>query len=447
VKNELFFWILAIMLLSIPLPGYAFDNGPTWFGFNHTLNTSGARTIGMGGTTVASVDDASASLANPAALVHLSKTEFRFDSNFRHVEAVTHPGADNLGTGDSISMGLRVEETNQIDPALVALATPLGDGRTVVGLFYHEVMPYDRSVTVIDPISGGVTEKHNVMFDLDEFGVSIARSLFDGQFAIGLSVSLVTPNMIITSKQDRTPQQGSFDGVQFSSYGSQSEQEPIWRFGLLYRPSETMSFGLNYTLTQNIEYTLTTANSPVTVNSAQLNGCFGDVNIGTLADGTPTGSWICESSLTVPESLSIGFAYTPDEAWTFAIDATRINYNRVEEFNAAFAYPGGDVTVIQRNDEFVAKDVIELHLGLEYLTRFKQYPMALRAGYYFDPAHDIKYNGTDSTSQLIYPGGEDVQHLSAGVGILFFEALQFDLALDAADDDSYRLAISFAYGF
>ena len=448
MKNALFSWISGIILLSFPLSVYAFDNGPTWFGFNYTLNTSGARTIGMGGTAVASVDDASATLANPAALVRLSKTEFRFDSNFRHLDEINRPGAVNLGTGESIRMGLHVDETNQIDPALMALATPLGNGRTVIGLFYHEFLPYDRSVTVTDPISGGIAETHSVMFDLDEFGFSAAHSLFDGQLAIGLSASWVTPNMTITAKKDLTPQPGSFDGVEFTSYGSKTEQEPLWRFGLLYSPSETMAFGVNYTLTQDPQYTMTTVNSPATVDSAQQNGCTGDINIGELPDGTLTGSWICNSSLPMPESLSIGFAYTPNDVWNFAIDAVYIDYRRTTmEFVAPYAYPGGDVRVIQRNSDFQAKDVVEVHLGLEYHTRFNQHPLALRAGYYFDPAHDIEYRGADSTSQVIYPGGEDVQHLSAGAGMLFRESLQVDMAFDAADDNSYRSAISLAYRY
>ena len=114
---------------------------------------------------------------------------------------------------------------------------------------------------------------------------------------------------------------------------------------------------------------------------------------------------------------------------------------------APYAYPGGDVTIIQRNSDFEAKAVVEVHLGLEYRTLFKQRPLALRAGCYLDPAHDIEYRGTDSTSQLIYPGGEDVQHITAGVGWLYGETLQVDLALDVADDDSYRVAISFAYRY
>ena len=447
MKNSLFFSVSGILLLTFPLSGFAFDNGATWFGFSHTPNISGARTIGMGGAAVASVNDATATITNPAALVRLSKTELRVDGTFRHLEAISHPGADNLGTGESISLGLHVDETNQIDPVLVALATPLGDGQTVISLFHHEFLPYDRSVTVTDPISGGIAEAHNVMFDLDEIGFSVAHSLFDGRLAIGLSVSLVTPNMLITSKQDRTPQPDNFDGVEFTSYGSQTEQEPIWRIGLLYLPSETMAFGVNYTLTQNTEYTMVTANSATTINSAQQSGCTGDVNIGVLPDGTPTGNWICPSSLLLPTSLSIGFAYTPNKVWTFAIEATRINYSNIEEFHAPYAYPGGDITVIQNNSDFKARDVVEVHLGLEYHTRFKQFPLALRAGYYLDPAHDIEYHGTDSTSQLIYPAREDVQHLTVGVGIPFSETLQFDLAYDDADDDSYRVAISFAYRY
>ena len=448
MKKASFSWISVIILLTFPLSVYAFDNGPTWFGFNYILNTSGARTIGMGGTAVASVDDASATLANPAALVRLEKTEFRFDSTFRHLEEETRPGATNLGTGESIRMGLHVDETNQMDPALMALATPLGNEKTVISLFYHQFLPYDRFVTVTDPVSGGTAETHNVMFDLDEFGLSAAHSLFGGQLAIGLSASWVTPNMTITANKARTPQPGSFDGEEFTSYGSKTEQEPLWRLGLLYRPSETMAFGLNYTLTQDPQYTMTTVNSPATVDSAPQNGCAGDINIGELPDGTLTGNWICNSSLPMPESLSIGFAYTPNDVWTFAIDAVYIDYGRTTmEFVAPYAYPGGDVRVIQRNSDFKAKDVVEVHLGLEYLTSLFHRTLALRAGYYFDPAHDIEYRGTDATSQVIYPGGEDVQHLSAGAGMVFKESLHVDMAFDAADDNSYRSAISLAYRY
>jgi len=73
--------------------------------------------------------------------------------------------------------------------------------------------------------------------------------------------------------------------------------------------------------------------------------------------------------------------------------------------------------------------------------------MAFRAGYYFDPAHDIEYTGVDSTSQVIYAGGEDVHHLTAGVGVLFKQALKLGMAIDAADNNDYRVAVSLAYQY
>ncbi len=438
MKNIFFLWISGVILLSFPFTLYALDNGASWFGFSYTLNTSGARTIGMGGTAVASVNDASAVLTNPAALVRLQKTEFRFDSNFRHNEASNQPGADNLGTGKSIRMGLQVHETNQIDPALMALATPLKDGKTIVALFYHEFLPYDRAVTVTDPISGGIAEKHNVMFDLDEFGLSIAHNFFDGQLALGLSASLVTPNMYITTQRDPSPQPGSFDGVDFSSYGSKSEQEPVWRFGLLYQPNETISLGINYTLTQDPQYALVTANTPETVNGAPANGCVNDI----------AGNWICDSSLPMPNIFSVGLAYMPNQVWNFAIEAVHIDYSRATmEFTAPYAYPDGDITVIQTKNDFEANDVVELHLGVEYNTGFNQYPLALRAGYYFDPAHDIKYTGADSTSKVIYTGGEDVNHFTAGAEMMFMQALKLGTAVDAGDNDDFRIALSLAYQY
>lgn len=436
---------LLMLLLFSPLV-FAFDNGPSWFGFSYTLNTSGARTIGMGNSGVASVSDASAVLVNPAALLRLPKTEFRLDSNFRHLDQVNLPGASNLGTGESIRLGLKVDETSQIDPALMAFATPTNSGRTVFGLFYHEFLPYDRFVTVTDPLSATEIQKHNVMFDLDEFGFSIAHSLYDGRLALGLSASMVTLNMdvLAVELQGTAP----VNEVEFASYGSQTEQEPIWRFALLYQPTDELSLAFNYTLAPNPDYTHITANSPATVNSAAQNDCSGDVNNAVLGDGTPTGSWICKSSLPLPSSVAIGVAYTPGPRWNLAFDLVFIDYSRItKELHAPYAYPGGDVVVVQQKSDFEAEAVTEYHFGVEYLAMIMYKPVKLRAGYYFDPAHDIKYRGEDSTSQLIYTGGEDVHHLTAGIGIPLGDALQFDMAADLADDDSYRLAISFAFRY
>lgn len=443
---------LTMLLLTLPalwLPkASAFDNGPSWFDFHTTLQPSSARSLSMGGAAVATVDDASAVLDNPAALALLSKAQILFDSAYLYRRALEQPGASNLGSGDSIRLGLSADANRQLKPALMALATPLAQGRAAIGLFYHKLLPYDRTIRVSDPLSDALVETHRVMFDIDEFGVSLAHSLFDGRLALGVSASLVTLNMDFTTRRDPNPGTGDFDGVEFSSYGSQSEQEPQWRFGLLYRPSEAFAIGLRHTIAPNLDYTLTTANGPETVEGAPASGCNGDINLGVLSDGTPTGSWVCKSSLPLPEYTSLGAAYSPNPVWTFAVEATYVDYARMtKEFNSPYAYPGGDVTVVQSPQDFEAETVIEVHLGVEYRIREERYPFALRGGYYFDPAHDIKYRGDDATSQAIYTGGDNVHHFSAGLGVDFGVGLQLDLAYDLADDHSQRGAFTLAYSY
>ena len=448
MRNVSVAWLAGLILFVCPATGFAFDNGPTWFDFHYTLDTPGARTLAMGGAALATVDDAGAVLANPAALVRLRETQLRFDSAYLHRTARDRPGTGNPGSAESIRLGLRVDRTRQLKPALMALAVPLREGRSVFALFYHKLLPYDRSITVTDPLSGGVAETHNVMFDLDEFGFSVAQSLFDGRLALGLSASLVTLNMDIKVLRDPNPAPGRFEGTEFAGYGSQSEQEPLWRLGLLYRPNPVFAVGVRHEIAPNPDFTMTTANSPETVAGGASGGCSGDINLGVLADGTPTGNWICKSSFPLPERTSLGLAYTPHAAWTFTAEASYVDYARVtKELHAPYAYSGGGVTVPQAPEDFEAEAVVELRLGLEHRTRFAQRPLALRCGYYFDPAHDIRYRGADATSRVIYPGGRDVHHVSVGAGLRFAGALQLDAAFAAADDRSQRGALSLAYSY
>ncbi len=448
MKTALNLIVSGLLLLAYPSIGHTFDNGPTWFNFHYTLQNADARSLAMGGAAVATVNDASATLTNPAALAHLTSGEIRFDSTYLHLKEINRPGASNLGSGESIRLGLHSAESQQLNAGLMAMAVPLPNNNSAVGLFYHRLLPYDRSITVTDPLSNGISETYNVMFDLDEFGFSVAHKLLKGQLAIGLSASLVTLNMDITARQSPTPAPGSFNGVEFSTYGSQTEQEPIWRFGLFYQPDPQLAIGLLHTIAPNPDYTLTTANSAATINSAIPSGCAGDINNGVLPDGTPTGNWVCKSSLPLPEMTSFGFAYTPDKTWTFALEATYIDYARVtKELNSPYAYPGGDTTIVQNPEDFEAEAIITLQCGVEYRSLFKRQPLALRAGYYFDPAHDIKYSGNDATSRVIYPGGEDVHHFSTGLGLLLGNRLQLDVALDYADNQRQHGAISFAYRF
>ena len=62
-------------------------------------------------------------------------------------------------------------------------------------------------------------------------------------------------------------------------------------------------------------------------------------------------------------------------------------------------------------DPFVAEDVIELHVGAEYVFTTK-IPIAIRGGFWRDPAHNVEWRGPTTrpdfiAESMLYPKGED----------------------------------------
>ena len=84
----------------------------------------------------------------------------------------------------------------------------------------------------------------------------------------------------------------------------------------------------------------------------------------------------------------------------------------------------------------MADDVVELRLGAEYLFPTK-IPIALRAGFWRDPAHGVKWNGPLNdpnyvAEALLFPGSEDQNHYTIGAG-LAWPRFQIDFAYDTSD--------------
>ena len=92
----------------------------------------------------------------------------------------------------------------------------------------------------------------------------------------------------------------------------------------------------------------------------------------------------------------------------------------------------------------------EIHFGGEYFfsTRI---PVAVRAGYWFDPAHSVTYVGpldefNRVAEAVLFPEGEDQNHVSVGLGVAFSQRLQLDAAYEQSD--RYKVgSISFVTRF
>ena len=92
-------------------------------------------------------------------------------------------------------------------------------------------------------------------------------------------------------------------------------------------------------------------------------------------------------------------------------------------------------------------DVMELHFGTEYvLNAIPNVPIALRAGLFYEPAHDLKYTGSNPTERRLFDGGDDLIHFTVGTGLVLFNHYQIDVGGDFTED-SRNVALSMVYQF
>jgi long-subunit fatty acid transport protein len=143
-------------------------------------------------------------------------------------------------------------------------------------------------------------------------------------------------------------------------------------------------------------------------------------------------SAVLDLGFKVPDVAAAGISYRFFERLTVAFEATFIQYSQlVERFQVPLA------------DSFATKykldDAIELHLGAEYIFFVKDIPFAARGGFFTNPDHKIKYKGgarnaSEAAEGLLYAGGKDRYHGTAGLGVVPFPGFQLDFASNYSKD-------------
>jgi hypothetical protein len=140
---------------------------------------------------------------------------------------------------------------------------------------------------------------------------------------------------------------------------------------------------------------------------------------------------IAETTFHMPDIAGLGVSFRPRPELTVNLDAVHVQYsNLVDDFQPTIA------AVDDVRSSFVADDVTEMHLGVEYLFPTK-IPFAIRGGYFRDPSHSIEWRGPLDRFEyiaeaLLFPTGETQNHLSIGAG-LAWSRFQLDAAYDTCD--------------
>ncbi len=451
--------LLATALLALPLAAQNVDI-ESLSGLQFNFGNPGARSLGMGGAFLGLADDASAAEANPAGLTILRKPEISIEArNYLEQQLFT-----TSGTFPEVN---RTAFTHYSDRAVVSFASavlPIKNKFTV-GAYYHEPLNNEGGGIVgptIDELTGALrvivpnfylpTEVRNnqafvvgepiskadceqrrrdfnnpfycLEFRIDPFvsALSVRQRTFGlagawqvhPKLSIGVNVRHQRfREAAYTSRytQQLNPKQVL---VQATARAKGDEVElaevsdTTFGFGFKWSPTDKISVGGVYKQGPEFETSLFYADFASQFNYSET--------------ARPT--------FHIPDIAGLGISVRPIPALTINADAVHVKYsNLADNHQSVYA------SVATLDDPFSANDVVELHLGAEYFFTMK-IPLAVRAGYWRDPAHSVEWNGPLThpdyiAEAMLFPEGEDQNHISVGAG-LAWPRFQIDAAYDSS---------------
>ena len=418
-------------------------------GVQFNFGNPGARALGMGGAFLGSADDASAAEANPAGLTILRKTEVSVEVRRSREQQI-------LPTSGTFPDIQRTEFPGKVGSvSFASVVVPIGE-RLTVGAYYHEPLRDKASGALLptrDPFTGELLtdvprfyipaggtspvsqERCQEIFQttndptscleytllpfttavqLREVTLGLAAGWKLGRVSIGGSARYHRFN---ESAINTTYSQDFFvqtQDVQTTGRVSGTKVEPgsvhdvTFSAGLKWTPIDPLSVGMVY------------KQGPTFAAPRYFLDRQSGFEFEKVAD----------VRFHVPDVFGIGLSYRPEETLTINADAVRVKYsNLTDQFFSFSGLP---------SDAFRANDVTELHAGAELFPPLNlKVPVAIRIGWWHDPAHSIEWTGTptpDSAAEaffasIYFPRNEAQNHVSIGAGVSW-PRFQLDAAYD-----------------
>jgi long-subunit fatty acid transport protein len=426
-RSRIISLLAAAVLLGSTASSWALTNEENFARFRFNFNTPGARALGIGGAFISIADDATASETNPAGLTILERPELSMV--FTHVKTKTKvPFTTDSVDGANVVIEEREFEDSQTIPSFFSFVFPRD--RIAFSVYRQELMrlsldfhtqgpllfdngyfrayPVDSS-TEIEIVNNGLAVAYSIT-DSFSMGVSLRIS----QYEIDSNLSRYNnPDFWDLSRADL-----SEDNRRVTVLVNDSETDYSFNAGILWRPSSLFSFGAVYRSGPKFD------SYRMTVPGAALSNASSDFT---------------DFTFKVPDSYGAAVSFRPTGALTLSFDIVQIEYSDLmENFQA---WLGGAAA-----EDFDINDGTEYHGGVEYVLMVKSKPLALRAGAYLNPEHQMRYNGDDAFLKLNFPEGDDEIHYTFGFGFVPSSSLQLDFAGNISDS-SDEYVVSAVYRF
>lgn len=409
---------------------------PGFAGIPFNFAPPGARALGMGGAFVAIADDATAAEANPAGLAILTQPEISFHGRSADYE---------IETVDLNALGLTTFFQQERDPATFSVrsGTPLPTFEDsvsglafasyvhpfqswVLSLYYQQAAKFSGSSGFVlddDLFQDFWSTQTGVDVELTNFGISSALRLGD-RLALGLSLrhSRLDLSALRQLQVDYffdleldTGNLDHLDVVRIRDTLDGDDSALTFNAGLLVNPNGPVSLGLTYKRGGRFDIPFTSVMEVCVDAPAQGLTCDPTTFEGNFAFREVETS---TQRVSIPDFIGAGIAWRVTDQFVIALDAHRITYSNLQDLVRLEDDPLG-VTI-------PVSDRTEIHLGAEYtiLAQGGMLPISLRAGFFTDPDHDgIDRRIVDSADQ----------HFTVGLGFVFQQNLQLDLAARFAD--------------
>jgi long-subunit fatty acid transport protein len=426
-------------------------------GLQFNFGNPGARSLGMGGAFIGLADDASAAEANPAGLTILRKAEVSIEArNYLEQQLLT-----TSGTFPDLARTAFTHYSERVEPTFASFVYPLPKN-FVVGVYYHEPLRNQgvgEVVPQLNQFTGAIeTDVPNFYLPAPQYG--------NGPVSLEQCIAIINAHRNDTLapcvQYTTNPFLTALD-VQLRTYGlTAAWKVGTFSFGATARYQRFREGAFTYRISSTT-YQPQSIAVQATANTKGSDITLGDKNDVTFSAGvkwapndrfsagavykkgpsftTPTFIAnvntnfqyvkLADTVFHIPDVYGVGISFRPIPVLTLNADGVRVKYtNLIDNFVSTIA----DVRGIE--SPFKTNDVTEIHLGAEYFFSTK-IPIALRAGYWRDPAHSIYWNGPLNSAEavgaaMLYPRGEMQKHRSIGAG-LAWPRFQIDAAYDTSE--------------
>lgn len=366
---------------------------------------TGARALGMGGVALATADDGSAMLTNPAALARLRRVELSGGFSF-----------ESRGlSGEALGGDFETDLTSTNLSALrFAYPFPTFRGSLVVGVGIERVYgldadflsTYDDSLTWYEPsdeenMTDVWSQTEDLLSSGDIYAGTIAAA-FDASenVSLGAAVSFVGGTYQRTFLYTASDAYGVSDD--YSSYRLEIDSEADvaglgFKLGSLFYLTEQLAAGATVTLPTALSFSGTESERRMTTGAVE-----NDETVVTTF----------EDELTLPFTFGVGASWSPVDLVMVGCDYQYTNWSEMEYEGRVYL---GDQT--ERRDAYEATH--DLNVGVEVTV--PEMPVRVRGGYMSRP---VAYQGLTIDT--------DRSYWTLGAGILIDTVFAIDVAYLAA---------------